>query len=116
MTNRKKPLLLLALAIAAILGFQVAAASLNRAEAKEPSGAAVAQSSDGAALMSHADDKVASKIEINPATDQAVACAGCVSAGSGCSGACPNAPGPRRQCRNVAAPGKPKICSCTTNY
>ncbi len=84
----------------------------------EPAAASSELQSDYSSIMSMSvasDDSASLKVEINPATDNAVSCT-CASAGAGCSGACPNAPGKRRQCRNVAQKGKPKICSCTTDY
>jgi hypothetical protein len=64
-----------------------------------------------AANSSEQSEPDQSKVKQDPASSSAVPCT-CSGTGSGCAGACPNAPGPKRHCRNLAAAGKPKVCSC----
>jgi len=113
--NRRNPLLLLGYGIFASLCLATFVLIAGTARATEPAPGAHLQS-DGAAIMSaSAEESPTLKVEIEPATNGAIPCS-CVAAGAGCSGACPNAPGPRRQCRNVAPKGKGRMCSCTTDY
>ena len=107
----------ISLCVYSVVAALLFSAQLSVAKA-EPAQATSELQSDYSSIMSMSvasDDNASLKVEINPTSENAVSCT-CASAGAGCSGACPNAPGKRRQCRNVAPKGKPKICSCTTDY
>ncbi|HND10428.1 MAG TPA: hypothetical protein PLY80_08320 [Pseudomonadota bacterium] len=94
-------------------------AQLTTASADEPSRAsseagavdsASVRNGDGTSSTDQSEPDQ-SKVKQDPATRSAVPC-NCSGSGSGCAGACPNAPGPKRHCRNLAPSGKPKMCSC----
>lgn len=117
---RRKPTLRASvLAMLSALCIGLISAQLGPASAQEsvPAGAvsaaadvATARSSDSA-NSSESTEADQSKPKQDPASSSAVNCT-CSGSGSGCSGACPNAPGPKRHCRNLAPAGKPKVCSC----